>query len=269
MAKGFSTIDVAAEAGVLTITLNRPDVLNAVNEAMCVELGAALRTAQRDEAIRCLVLTGAGRAFCAGQDLRELQQEHERAAGGRELDLGWVLRQRYNPLIGRLRTLEKPALAAVNGPAAGAGAGLAFACDLRICARSAYFKMAFVDLGLIADAGSTLTLLQHVGYGRAAELCFLGEKLSADEAGRCGLANRVVDDAALPAVTRQIAARLASLPTRAIGLTKRALNRAWTALLEDQLEYEAFLQQTAGKTADHRAGLAAFLEKRAPQFEGR
>jgi len=179
------------------------------------------------------------------------------------------LRQKYNPVVARIRTLEKPVVASVNGPAAGAGASLALACDLRLCARGAYFMMAFVHVGLIPDVGATLTLLQHVGYARAAEMCFLGERLSAEEALECGLVNRVVDDEVLPATTQEIVTKLAALPTRAIGLTKRALYRAWTATLDDQLEYEAFLQHTAGKTADHREGVAAFFEKRQPKFEGK
>jgi 2-(1,2-epoxy-1,2-dihydrophenyl)acetyl-CoA isomerase len=265
MATSLSTIQVSTADGVLTIALDRPDTLNALSDQMGTELAAALRTAQRDSGVRCVVLTGAGRAFCSGQDLRELGQQHQ---AGAPLDFGARLRQRYNPVITRLCTLEKPVVASVNGPAVGAGVSLALACDLRVCGRSAYFKMGFVHVGLIPDLGSTLTLRQHVGYGRAAELCFLGEKLSADEALQCGLANRVVDDEVLPATTREIATRLASLPTRAIGLTKRALNRAATTMLDEQLEYEAFLQQTAGQTADHREGVQAFLEKRAARFAG-
>jgi 2-(1,2-epoxy-1,2-dihydrophenyl)acetyl-CoA isomerase len=269
MATGFGTIQVTSEGGVLTLTFSRPDSLNALNEQMSLELAAALRTAQRDDAVRCVVLTGAGRAFCSGQDLRAVQERYVAPGDDQGVDFGALLRQKYNPIAARIRTLEKPVVASVNGPAAGGGASLALACDLRLCARSAYFMMAFVHVGLIPDIGATLTLLQHVGYARAAEMCFLGERLSADEALECGLVNRVMDDEALPAATREIAARLAALPTRAIGLAKRALYRAWTATLDDQLEYEAFLQHTASKTADHREGVAAFLEKRQPKFDGK
>lgn len=269
MATGFSTIQATSEGGVLTITLDRPDSLNALNEQMSIELAAALRTAQRDDDVRCVVLTGAGRAFCTGQDLHVVQQAFEQSGGETGVDFGPLLRQKYNPVTTRIRSLEKPVVASVNGAAAGAGASLAFACDLRICARDAYFMLAFVHVGLIPDMGATLTLLQHVGQARAAEFCFLGEKLPAEEALACGLANRVVDNERLKATTGEIATRLASMPTRAIGLTKRALNKAWTATLDDQLEYEAFLQQTGGKTADHREGVAAFVEKRKPNFEGR
>ncbi len=269
MTTDFSTIQVAAAGGVLTITLNRPDVLNALNEQMSAELSAALRTAERDKRLRCVVLTGPGRAFCAGQDLRVVQERQAASDEPQAMDFGTLLRQRYNPIISRIRTLEKPVIAAVNGVAAGAGASLAFACDLCICARSAAFKMAFVRIGLVPDMGATLTLLRHVGHARAAELCFLGEQFPAEEALACGLVNRVVDDEQFEATVVDFAARLAAQPTRALGLTKRALNRAWTATLDDQLEYEAFLQDTAGKTADHREGVAAFVDKREAKFEGK
>jgi len=269
MGKDFSTIQVAAEKGVLTITFRRPELLNALSEQMSLEIAAALRTAQRDAAVRCVVLTGAGRAFCSGQDLHAIQERYSGAADEPGLDFGALLRQKYNPVVARIRTLEKPVVACVNGPAVGAGVGLALACDLRICARSAYFKMGFVQLGLVPDVGATLTLVQHAGYARAAELCFLGQELPADEAFRYGLVNRVVDDEVLPAALREITTTLAALPTRGIGLTKRALNHAWTTTLEDQLEYEAFLQSTAGRTSDHREGVQAFFEKREARFEGK
>ncbi len=269
MATNFSTIQVAAAAGVLKITLNRPDSLNALNEQMGIELAAALRMAERDKQLRCIVIAGAGRAFCSGQDLRVIHERHTAGDDSRAMDFGTLLRQKYNPVISRIRTLEKPVVAAVNGIAVGAGASLALACDLRICARGAAFKIAFVHVGLVPDMGATLTLLRHVGHARAAELCFLGEQMSAEEARACGLVNRVVDDEQLEAAVDELANRLAELPTRAIGLTKRALNRAWTATLEDQLEYEAFLQHTAGKTADHREGVQAFIDKREPKFEGK
>ncbi len=265
----FETILASNEAGVLTITLNRPDSLNSFNQSMSVELATALKSAQRDDSVRCVVLTGAGRGFCAGQDLQEIKGRYTDGPADQAIDFGAHLRQKFNPLITRLRTLEKPVIAAVNGVAAGAGLSFALACDLRLCARSATFATAFVHIGLVPDSGATTTLVQLVGYAKACELCFLGEKFSAEEALRIGLINRVYDDAELPGQTREIAQRLAALPTRGIGLTKRALQRAWTAQLEDQLEYEAFLQQTAGHTADHREGVLAFLEKRKPKFAGR
>jgi 2-(1,2-epoxy-1,2-dihydrophenyl)acetyl-CoA isomerase len=269
MGKAFTTLEVGSAGGVLTITLDRPESLNALNEQMSIELSAALRTAQRDENVRCIVLTGGGRAFCSGQDLRDVRDRFAQVGQDRRLDFGVLLRQQYNPLVTRLRTLEKPVVAAVNGPAAGAGVSLALACDLRVCVRSAYFTTAFVNVGLIPDVGATLTVLQHVGYARAAELFYLGESLPAEEALQYGLVNRVVDDEVLPATVKEIAGKLASMPTKAIGLIKRALNRAWTTTLEEQLEYEAFLQSTAGKTADHHEGVLAFFEKRAADFKGK
>lgn len=266
MTSAFTTIQVASADGVLTITLHRPDSLNAFNEAMSVELAAALKTAEREKAVRAVVLTGAGRAFCSGQDLQEIKDRY--ADPSRTLDFAAHLRQKFNPLVTRIRTLEKPVIAAVNGGAAGAGASFALACDLRVCARSAYFMMAFVHVGLVPDSAATLTLVQSCGLARASELCMLGEKLSAEEAMKWGLVNRVVDDEACQTSAAEMARKLAAMPTRAIGLTKRALQRAWTATLDDQLEYEAFLQQTAGNTADHREGVTAFIEKRKPRFAG-
>lgn len=264
----FTTIQTAVHEGVLTITLNRPDSLNAYNQQMSSELSTALRNCQRDEAVRCVVLTGAGRAFCSGQDLAEIRDRYVTASDA-PIDFSSHLRQRFNPVVSRLRALEKPTIAAVNGVAAGAGASFALACDLRICGQSASFVMAFIHVGLAPDSGATLTLMQHVGYSRAAEMCLLGEKITATEAQRWGLANRVVEDEQLAATTGQIAARLAAMPTRAMGLTKRALSHAWRTNLDEQLEYESLLQQTAGNTSDHREGVIAFLEKRKPRFTGK
>lgn len=263
----FSTIQADTADGVLTITLDRADCLNAFCAELSIELTAALRLANRDRAIRCVILTGAGKAFCAGQDLRQI--ETPSGPDAPDHSLGVYLRDHVNPVIVRLRTMEKPVLAAVNGVAAGAGVSLALAADLRICAASASFRMAFGDLGLVPDAGATLTLVQHLGYARAAEMCLLGETVSAQRALEMGLVNRVVDDAALPATAWAWAARLAALPPIALGLTKRALNHAWNNSLEDQLEYEALLQTTAARTADHREALAAFREKRPPTYTGK
>lgn len=265
----FSTLQVAAEGGVLTITFNRPESLNAYNEAMSVELSAALKSAAREDAIRCVLLTGAGRAFCSGQDLAEIKERYAPENAGKETDFAAHLRQKFNPIVTRLRTLEKPIVAGVNGIAAGAGASFAFACDLRVCARSAAFAMAFTSIGLVPDSGACYTLLQHVGYARAAEMLYLGEKITAQQAYEFGLVNRVVDDAELAEKSREIALKLAALPTRALGLTKRLLNAAWTASLDEQLEHEAFSQFTAGNTTDHREGVRAFLDKRKPAFVGK
>ena len=266
--KPFATVQTAVEDGVLTITLNRPDSLNALNETLGADLKAALDLAEHDEQVRCVVLTGAGRAFCAGQDLRELDAHRDAQTGEPTTDFVALLKQRYNPIIMRIQALEKPVIAAVNGVAAGAGFSLALAADLRIAARGASFLMAFIHLGLVPDCAATLTIVQQVGYTRAVELCFLGEPLPAEEALRWGLINRVVADEELMVVTRQFAGRLAALPTKAIGLTKRALQRAWTATLDEQLDYEALIQAAASHTADYREGLDAFLAKRKPRFGG-
>jgi 2-(1,2-epoxy-1,2-dihydrophenyl)acetyl-CoA isomerase len=255
----LSTVQTAADQGVFIITLNRPDTLNAMNEAACAEFGAVLRIAQRDDAVRCIVLTGAGRGFCTGQDLKELQAMRQAGEG---FDFAAMLRQRYNPLILRMRTMEKPVLAAINGPAVGAGVSLALAADLRIAARSASFRMAFVNIGLVPDCAATLTLVQHVGYARAAELCLLGEDLSADEAQRWGLVSRVVPDSGFMEAARELAHKLAAQPPRAVALIKRALNRAWTATLDGQLEYEALLQATAATAPEHAQRIEAFLNRR-------
>lgn len=266
-----STIRTVSENGVLTITLDRPDKLNAYNEQMSIELGAALRTAERDDSVRCIVLTGAGRAFCSGQDLEEIKDRYsgDSTLADKGVDFAAHLRQKFNPVVTRLRTIEKPVIAAVNGVAAGAGASFAFACDLRVAADSANFVMSFVHVGLVPDSAATQTLIQSVGYAKAAEYCYLGEKISAAEAERFGLVNRVVPGEELAGYVGNLSVRLAAMPTRAIGLTKRALNRAWTATLEDALEYEALLQSTAGHTADHREGVLSFLEKRKPRYSGR
>lgn len=265
----FSTLQVTSDAGVLTITLNRPDSLNAYNEAMSVELSTALKSAAREDSVRCVLLTGAGRAFCSGQDLAEIKDRYAPENAGKETDFAAHLRQKFNPIVSRLRTLEKPVVAAVNGIAAGAGASFAFACDLRVCAKSAAFAMAFTSIGLVPDSAACYTLLQHVGYARAAEMLYLGEKISAQQAYDFGLVNRVVEDADLADQARALALKLAAMPTRAIALTKRLLGAAWTATLDEQLEHEAFLQFTAGNTADHREGVRAFLEKRKPAFTGK
>ncbi len=268
MSNTFATIKTENEDGVLTITLNRPDSYNALDEQISVELTTALRMAERDPETRCIVLTGAGKAFCAGQDLIEIKS-HYTDDGAKPLDFGVLLRSRYNPIVTRLRSIEKPVIAAVNGVAAGAGASLAFAADLRIGCKSASIAPAFINIGLIPDAGGTFNLQRIVGYAKAAEIWMLGEKVDAEEAYRVGLFNRLVDDEQLMPTTMELAKRLASMPTRGIGLTKRGMNRAWNSTLEDQLEYEAFLQQTAGMTEDHREGVLAFIEKRNAEFKGR
>ena len=249
-----------AEA-VATITLDRPEARNALDATLKRELLAAIRAAGRDRAVRVIVLTGAGSAFCAGQDLRE-------TTGPDAPPLSTVLRETYNPLILAMRRLDKPIVAAVNGVAAGAGMALALACDLRIAADGASFVLAFGRVGLVPDSGSTWFLPRLVGPARAAELALVGDPLSAADAERWGLVSRVVPAAELAAEARTLALRLAAGAPQAIALTKRALNRSLEAGLAGQLEDEAALQGIAGRTADHREGVAAFLEKRPPRFTG-
>jgi len=253
-------VETSRDGAVLTITLNRPDVLNALNTAVHKALGAALKDA-RDSEVRAVVVTGAGRGFCVGQDLTEFQE----AAG----DVAERLRETYHPNVRAIRELEKPVIAAVNGAAAGAGLSLACACDIRIAADSASFVPAFVNIGLVPDSGGSYFIVRLLGPARAFEWMSSGRKLTAAEAHAWGLVSEVVEADALPARAAELAAHLADLPTRGIGMTKRLFDAAPTASLEDQLEREAQLQSAATKTEDFREGVAAFLEKRPPKFRGR
>ena len=254
------TIRVEVADGVATITLNRPDSLNALNGAMRRELLAALKAAGRDQMVRAVVLTGEGRGFCSGADLR---------GGAAELAFRRVLTDEYNPLITAVRELPKPVIAAVNGVAAGAGVSLALACDLVYAAPEARFIQAFVRIGLVPDSGSTRTLVRALGRHRTAKLIFSGEPLGAAEAQAAGLVNEVVPAGELTDTVHAVAAGLAAGPTSAIGFAKRAINHAEDALLAESLAMEAGLQELAGRTDDHAEGVAAFGEKREPRFVGR
>ena len=265
MTTGDGVLIVVDDGAVRTLTLNRPDSLNAFNSDLLSALGKAVRDAEKDKSVRCVVITGAGRAFASGQDLAEVSDRYK---SDKPIELGRHLRDLYNPMISKLRTLEKPVIASVNGVAAGAGMSLALACDLRIAAESASFIQAFIHVGVVPDSGSTFMLPRLVGLSRAMELAITGRKVKAADALQLGLVNQVAPDADLAAETKKLAQRLAELPTRAIGLTKRAINAAWTNGLDAQLDYEAQLQTTAGQTRDHREGVAAFLEKRPPKFTG-
>lgn len=258
----FEMILTALEGGVLTITLNRPEVLNAVNEQLSTELGEALRFAERTAEVRAVILTGAGRGFCSGQDLRDRAVEEPVAYGD-------SVRQRYNPIVLKLRTIEKPIIAAVNGVAAGAGCNLALAADLRIASDRASFIEVFSRIGLIPDSGGTFFLPRLIGLGKATELAFTADPVDATEALHLGLVNRVVPHEELMSATLELARRFAEGPTRGFGLTKRGFNMGLALSLEATLEYEAHLQTIAGRTADHHEGVAAFVEKRRPRFEGR
>lgn len=255
--------DVRTEVadGIATITLDRPDALNALTVAMKGELLAAFRAVGKDRAVRAVVLTGAGRAFCAGQDLKERLQPDA-------APLAVEVRERYNPIIRAMRALDQPIVGAVNGVAAGAGASLAMACDLRVAAEGASFTLAFGRIGLVPDSGSTWFLPRLVGPAKAAELALLAEPMSAADAERFGLVSRVVPVASVVDEARAVALRLAALAPRALALTKHALDRSWSSSLDAALDDEAYLQGIAGATADHAEGIAAFLEKRPPQFTG-
>ncbi len=263
---GYETIRYEVSEGVATLTLNRPDVLNAVTEQMLTELADAIKQVKRDAAVRAVILTGDGRAFCAGQDLQSIRDGY--TGGGSPPAFGNLLRKGYNPLILRMRNMEKPVLAAVNGVAAGAGCSLALACDLVLASDTAKFMQVFVRVGLVPDSGSLFFLPRLVGFARAMELCLRGEAVSAQDAERIGLVNRVVPQADLLKTAREWMIGLATGPGKAIGLIKRGLNRSLGSDLETMLEVEAQLQEIAGRTQDHREGVLAFLEKRAPKFSG-
>jgi 2-(1,2-epoxy-1,2-dihydrophenyl)acetyl-CoA isomerase len=250
---------VEVDGPVATLTLDRPAALNSLTVPVKVALREALEGLAADQTVRAVILTGAGRAFCAGQDLAE-REEPDAAP----LDV--ELRERYNPIIRALRSMGQPVIAAVNGVAAGAGASLAFACDIRIAAEEARFVLAFGRIGLVPDSGATWFLPRLVGPAKAAELALVGDTVDAAEALRIGLVSQVVPADRLPAEARALADRVAEGAPLALALTKEALQRSATITLDDALDGEAKLQGIAGASADHAEGLAAFREKRAPRF---
>ncbi|WP_434668730.1 2-(1,2-epoxy-1,2-dihydrophenyl)acetyl-CoA isomerase PaaG [Klebsiella sp. B345] len=253
------------EQGVMTITLNRPDRLNSFNDLMHQQLAVCLTQAERDDAVRCLLITGAGRGFCAGQDLNDRNVD----PSGPAPDLGLSVERFYNPLVRRLAALPKPVIAAVNGVAAGAGATLALGCDLVLAARSANFVMAFSKLGLVPDCGGSWYLPRVAGRARAMGLALLGEKLSAEQAAQWGMIWQLVEDAELADTSRQLARHLATQPTFGLGLIKKALLASETQGLDAQLDLERDYQRLAGRSDDYREGVSAFLAKRPPQFSGK
>lgn len=257
------TILVTTDGALRVITLNRPDKLNAFTEEMHIAFRAALAAARDDAACRAILLTGAGRGFCAGQDLGDRDP-----AKGDVPDLGETLRNFFNPNIRLIRDMPKPTIAAVNGAAAGAGANIALACDIVLAARSAKFLQAFARIGLIPDAGGSWALTRLVGPARARALAMLAEPLPAETAAEWGLIWKAVDDDDLMAEARDLASKLANGPTTGLTLTKQAIQAATENTLEEQLELEAELQSRAGATNDYREGVTAFLEKRPPHFTG-
>ncbi len=261
-----STVLTVADAdGVRTLTLNRPDAFNSLTVDLKQALLTEVQRAAGDETVRAVVLTGSGRAFCAGQDLRE----HAALLDAGDPEPLSTVSEHYNPLISALATLPKPTIAAVNGMAAGAGASLAFACDLRVAAGSAQFLMAFAKIGLSVDSGTSWTLPRLVGYGRAMEMVLLAEPVDAERALATGMVNRLVADGQALATAQQLAAQLAAGPTAAYAKIKEAMSAAATADLPEALSVEAGTQAEAADTADHREGVAAFLAKREPRFTGR
>ncbi|MCK6453064.1 MAG: 2-(1,2-epoxy-1,2-dihydrophenyl)acetyl-CoA isomerase PaaG [Alphaproteobacteria bacterium] len=260
----YSTIRFAEDGAVATITLNRPDKLNSFTAHMHEELRDAVASVRDGRRARCLVLTGAGRGFCAGQDL----SDRVMGEGSQPIDLAHTLSTYYNPLVMALRALEMPVIAAVNGVAAGAGANLALACDIVVAARSASFIQAFCKIGLLPDCGGTYFLPRLVGTARAMGLAMLGDKLSAEQAAEWGLIWKAVDDARLMDETMSLARHFAGQPTRGLALIKKAIQASHDNSLEAQLSLEAELQRQAGRTRDYREGVAAFMGKRPPRFTG-
>ena len=259
---GYETILYAVENGVATITLNRPDKLNAFNDQMIGETTAVFKQASRDKEIRCIVLTGNGRAFSSGQDLADV------VARAGEFSIGDHLRHGYHKLIKQMVGLEKPIIGAINGIAAGAGCGIALATDIRIAADKASFMLAFSNVGLVPDSGTNWLLPRLIGQARAYEMAITADKIPAEKALAWGMVNRVVPAAQLMETVAAWAGPLASGPTLAYGLTKRAINHAWNTDLFGALEYEAYLQEIAGRSHDNKEGVIAFLEKRPAQFKG-
>ena len=258
----MSLITSELKNNVVIITLNRPDKFNSFNREMAFELHDALDNAEKNETVRAIILTGTGKAFCAGQDLSEAM-----ALDGPSLQS--IVRDHYNPIIELIRTIEKPIIAAVNGVAAGAGANIALACDITFAKESANFIQAFSKIGLIPDSGGTFFLPRIIGMQKATALMMTGDKVSAKQAEAMNLIYKAVADDSFEEEVSVFAIQLAKMPTKGLGLTKKALNASFTNDLSTQLALEEELQTKAGKTADFKEGVTAFLEKRAPIFNGK
>ena len=257
----MSFIHTEQKNNVLIITLNRADKFNSFNREMALQLIAELDKAEKDKTVRAIVLTGTGKAFCAGQDLAE-------AIDPNGPGIKKIVDEHYNPIILRIRNIEKPIIASINGVAAGAGANIALACDIVLAGRSASFIQAFSKIGLIPDSGGTFFLPRLIGFGKASALMMLGDKISAHEAEKMGMIYKVSEDNVLQIEALEIAKRVAELPTKGLGLTKKLLNTSMSNNLIDQLTYEGDMQVHAASTYDYNEGVNAFLEKRKPVFKG-
>ncbi|MDG2465500.1 MAG: enoyl-CoA hydratase-related protein [Crocinitomicaceae bacterium] len=253
---------ISKENGVATLKLNRPEVFNSFNQKMAFDLQKALDDCEKDETVRCIVITGEGKAFCAGQDLAE-------ATDPKGPELNSIVKDHYNPIILRLRNIEKPIVAAVNGVAAGAGANIALACDIVFATESASFIQAFSKIGLIPDSGGTFMLPRLVGWQKASALMMTGDKVPAAEAAAMNMIYKAIPDSEFDETISHFASKMAQMPTKGLGLTKRALSASLTNNLEEQLAIEGKLQTEAGSTHDFNEGTQAFLEKRLPDFKGK
>ena len=257
----YQFLKYIVNAGIATIALNRPDVYNALNDEITFELQDALKASAKDETVRVLVLTGEGKAFCSGQDLK--------ASAGQKRSFLDSLHKRYNPIIRAMRAMPKPILCRLNGVAAGAGCSLALACDMIIASEDATLIEVFINIGLVPDSGSAYFLPRLVGSAKAFELCAMGNKVKAAEALKIGLVSRVVPADQLDAAVTEYTDYFSKAPTKAIGIIKKMLNKSATSTLDEMLDYEAYSQETAGSTYDHQEGVKAFLEKRKPLFLGK
>jgi len=258
----FKFIKYELSDGVLTITLNRPEVYNALNDAITYELQDAFKAAAKDENARVVVLTGEGKAFCSGQDLKAASGQEKRSF----ID---SLHKRYNPIIRAMRSLPKPIICRLNGVAAGAGCSLALACDMIVASEDATLIEVFINIGLVPDSGSAYFLPRLVGMAKAFELCSMGNKVKAAEALQLGLVNRVSPADQLDATVKEYTDYFAKAPTKSIGLIKKMLSKSATTNLDEMLDYEAYCQEIAGSSHDYKEGVTAFLEKRKPDFKGK
>ena len=258
----YQFLKYSVVGGVATITLDRPEVYNALNDEITFELQAALKQVAKDDDARVVVITGEGKAFCAGQDLKAAMEQEKRS-------FSESLHKRYNPLIKLVRNLKKPVIGQVNGVAAGAGCSLALACDLLIIANEASLIEVFINIGLVLDSGSSYFLPRLVGMAKAFELSTMGAKIGGKEAVKLGLANKSVPADELDATVKEYTDYYAKAPTKAIALIKQMLNKSGNASLEQMLEYEAYCQEIAGDSADYQEGVHAFLEKRKAKFTGK